>query len=267
MTRDPRLPASLVRTGDARISVHPSVVRRSDRCTDARHNCDSRRTPRAVPVTEPAPAGTARVAHEGILRRQSAARVRGPDLCALAAHRPRAGARADDRGRRRPPLPGLPLGRRDAGARATTTPSSWKRSEGPRLGRSAARPRPRHPGQGRLHHRAVRHPAAGRSPTAPASSSADRPAPTPSRPPSNSSARRPGRTGLLAFTGAYHGMTAGALDASGGATDVRVTRLPYPQNYRCPFGIGGERGRRTRRPLDRDPPRRPQGRRARPRPG
>ncbi|MGW7363835.1 diaminobutyrate--2-oxoglutarate transaminase family protein [Streptomyces sp. NPDC054841] len=51
-----------------------------------------------------------------------------------------------------------------------------------------------------------------------------------------------GRTGLLAFTGAYHGMTAGALDASGGATDVRVTRLPYPQNYRCPFGIGGERG-------------------------
>ncbi|MEU2431833.1 diaminobutyrate--2-oxoglutarate transaminase family protein [Streptomyces sp. NPDC007861] len=51
-----------------------------------------------------------------------------------------------------------------------------------------------------------------------------------------------GRTGLLAFTGAYHGMTAGALAASGGATDVRVTRLPYPQDYRCPFGIGGDRG-------------------------
>ncbi|MFI1016530.1 diaminobutyrate--2-oxoglutarate transaminase family protein [Streptomyces sp. NPDC020965] len=51
-----------------------------------------------------------------------------------------------------------------------------------------------------------------------------------------------GRSGLLAFTGAYHGMTAGALDASGGATDVRVTRLPFPQNYRCPFGVGGERG-------------------------
>ncbi|MFF3322889.1 diaminobutyrate--2-oxoglutarate transaminase family protein [Streptomyces sp. NPDC002889] len=51
-----------------------------------------------------------------------------------------------------------------------------------------------------------------------------------------------GRTGLLAFTGAYHGMTAGALDASGGATDVRVTRLPFPQSYRCPFGIGGDRG-------------------------
>ena len=51
-----------------------------------------------------------------------------------------------------------------------------------------------------------------------------------------------GRSGLLAFTGAYHGMTAGALEASGGAQDVRVTRLPYPQDYRCPYGIGGERG-------------------------
>ncbi|WP_175647617.1 diaminobutyrate--2-oxoglutarate transaminase family protein [Streptomyces cyaneochromogenes] len=51
-----------------------------------------------------------------------------------------------------------------------------------------------------------------------------------------------GRTGILAFTGAYHGMTAGALEASGGACDVRVARLPYPQDYRCPFGVGGERG-------------------------
>ncbi|MFF1736259.1 diaminobutyrate--2-oxoglutarate transaminase family protein [Streptomyces sp. NPDC058247] len=51
-----------------------------------------------------------------------------------------------------------------------------------------------------------------------------------------------GRTGMLAFTGAYHGMTAGALEASGGAQDVRVARLPYPQDYRCPFGVGGERG-------------------------
>ncbi|MFD5418116.1 diaminobutyrate--2-oxoglutarate transaminase family protein [Streptomyces sp. NPDC127069] len=53
-----------------------------------------------------------------------------------------------------------------------------------------------------------------------------------------------GRSGLLAFAGAYHGMTAGALSASGGATDVRVTRLPYPQDYRCPFGIGGTEGAR-----------------------
>ncbi|MFE9631243.1 diaminobutyrate--2-oxoglutarate transaminase family protein [Streptomyces sp. NPDC006463] len=51
-----------------------------------------------------------------------------------------------------------------------------------------------------------------------------------------------GRSGLLAFTGAYHGMTAGALAASGGAQDVRVTRLPYPQDHRCPFGIGGPEG-------------------------
>ncbi|MEV0224026.1 diaminobutyrate--2-oxoglutarate transaminase family protein [Streptomyces sp. NPDC050704] len=51
-----------------------------------------------------------------------------------------------------------------------------------------------------------------------------------------------GRSGILAFAGAYHGMTAGALAASGGASDVRVARLPYPHDYRCPFGIGGERG-------------------------
>ncbi|GHE06832.1 diaminobutyrate--2-oxoglutarate aminotransferase [Streptomyces alanosinicus] len=51
-----------------------------------------------------------------------------------------------------------------------------------------------------------------------------------------------GRTGVLAFTGAYHGMTAGALAASGGARDIQVARLPYPQDYRCPFGVGGPRG-------------------------
>ena len=51
-----------------------------------------------------------------------------------------------------------------------------------------------------------------------------------------------GRTGLIAFTGASHGRTAGALDASAGAHDVPVARLPYPQDYRCPFGVGGERG-------------------------
>ncbi|WP_330174680.1 diaminobutyrate--2-oxoglutarate transaminase family protein [Streptomyces sp. NBC_01498] len=62
-----------------------------------------------------------------------------------------------------------------------------------------------------------------------------------------------GRRGLLAFTGAYHGMTAGALAATGsvavkepvaggGAAGGEVTRLPYPYAYRCPFGVGGERG-------------------------
>lgn len=56
-----------------------------------------------------------------------------------------------------------------------------------------------------------------------------------------------GRRGLLAFTGAYHGMTLGAL-AAGGTTAAKapvpgiaaeVTRLPFPYAYRCPFGIGG----------------------------
>ncbi|MGX4689426.1 diaminobutyrate--2-oxoglutarate transaminase family protein [Streptomyces sp. JNUCC 63] len=51
-----------------------------------------------------------------------------------------------------------------------------------------------------------------------------------------------GRRTIMAFAGAYHGMTAGALDASGHAADVRVARLPYPQDYRCPFGVGGARG-------------------------
>ncbi|WFB07050.1 diaminobutyrate--2-oxoglutarate transaminase family protein [Streptomyces sp. LX-29] len=51
-----------------------------------------------------------------------------------------------------------------------------------------------------------------------------------------------GRDGLLAFTGAYHGMTTGALAASGGARAVSVTRLPFPYDYRCPFGVGGDRG-------------------------
>jgi diaminobutyrate-2-oxoglutarate transaminase len=59
-----------------------------------------------------------------------------------------------------------------------------------------------------------------------------------------------GHGGLLAFTGAYHGMTAAAL-AAGGSVAVRaplpgsaleVTRLPFPYPYRCPFGVGGEQG-------------------------
>ncbi|MFF6784040.1 diaminobutyrate--2-oxoglutarate transaminase family protein [Streptomyces sp. NPDC012510] len=51
-----------------------------------------------------------------------------------------------------------------------------------------------------------------------------------------------GRTGMLAFTSTHHGITAGALDTSGGTRDGRVSLLPYPQDYRCPFGVGGERG-------------------------
>lgn len=51
-----------------------------------------------------------------------------------------------------------------------------------------------------------------------------------------------GHTGMLAFTGAHAGLTMGALEAPAGARDIRAARLPYPQDYRCPFGIGGERG-------------------------
>ncbi|NEC89433.1 diaminobutyrate--2-oxoglutarate transaminase family protein [Streptomyces sp. SID12501] len=51
-----------------------------------------------------------------------------------------------------------------------------------------------------------------------------------------------GRTGMLAFTGACHGMTAASLGASDHVTDVRVARLPFPQDYRCPFGTGGAQG-------------------------
>ncbi|MEV7427688.1 MULTISPECIES: diaminobutyrate--2-oxoglutarate transaminase family protein [unclassified Streptomyces] len=59
-----------------------------------------------------------------------------------------------------------------------------------------------------------------------------------------------GRGGVLAFTGAYHGMTAGALAVTGRVSArervaegvAEVTRLPYPYPYRCPFGVGGERG-------------------------
>ena len=57
-----------------------------------------------------------------------------------------------------------------------------------------------------------------------------------------------GRRGLLAFTGAYHGMTLGALAATGAVSAktavpgiaADVTRLPFPYAYRCPFGLSGQ---------------------------
>ena len=62
-----------------------------------------------------------------------------------------------------------------------------------------------------------------------------------------------GRRSLLAFQGAFHGMTHGALALTGNvavkapvaglAPDVHV--LPYPHPYRCPFGLGGEAGWRA----------------------
>ncbi|MFI1257409.1 aminotransferase class III-fold pyridoxal phosphate-dependent enzyme [Streptomyces netropsis] len=47
--------------------------------------------------------------------------------------------------------------------------------------------------------------------------------------------RATGRTGLLAFTGAHDRIAAAAPGGS-------VIRLPYPQDYRCPFGVGGANG-------------------------
>ncbi|QNH03088.1 diaminobutyrate--2-oxoglutarate transaminase [Pseudomonas sediminis] len=57
-----------------------------------------------------------------------------------------------------------------------------------------------------------------------------------------------GRHSVLAFHGAYHGMTLGTLSISGnlgpksalGGLLSGVQFLPYPHEYRCPFGLSGE---------------------------
>ncbi len=59
-----------------------------------------------------------------------------------------------------------------------------------------------------------------------------------------------GRRSVLSFRGGYHGMTHGALSLTGHLepkeavpglmSDVHF--LPFPYDYRCPFGISGERG-------------------------
>lgn len=57
-----------------------------------------------------------------------------------------------------------------------------------------------------------------------------------------------GRQNVLAFQGAYHGMTLGTLSISGnlgpknalGGLLSGVQMLPFPYDYRCPFGLGGE---------------------------
>ncbi|MFB8830304.1 diaminobutyrate--2-oxoglutarate transaminase [Azotobacter sp. CWF10] len=62
-----------------------------------------------------------------------------------------------------------------------------------------------------------------------------------------------GRGTMLAFHGAYHGMTQGALHLMGSLGPKRplngtlqgVQFLPYPYDYRCPFGQGGETGVQT----------------------
>lgn len=59
-----------------------------------------------------------------------------------------------------------------------------------------------------------------------------------------------GRKPILSFSGGYHGMTLGALSLMGnlgpkqalGSLMADVQFLPYPYDYRCPFGLGGEAG-------------------------
>ncbi|OAS14657.1 aspartate aminotransferase family protein [Paenibacillus oryzisoli] len=59
-----------------------------------------------------------------------------------------------------------------------------------------------------------------------------------------------GRSGMMSFHGGYHGMTSGALSLTGNLGPKRhvggllpgTQFLPYPYDYRCPFGIGGEHG-------------------------
>ncbi|WP_247003131.1 diaminobutyrate--2-oxoglutarate transaminase [Halosolutus gelatinilyticus] len=61
-----------------------------------------------------------------------------------------------------------------------------------------------------------------------------------------------GNRSVLGFRGAYHGMTNGTLSLMGN-TDAKepiaglmadVHHLPYPYEYRCPFGVGGQEGHR-----------------------
>ncbi|WP_343731868.1 diaminobutyrate--2-oxoglutarate transaminase [Duganella sp.] len=59
-----------------------------------------------------------------------------------------------------------------------------------------------------------------------------------------------GRSTMLAFHGAYHGMTQGALQLMGslgpkqplGGLQQGVQFMPYPYDYRCPFGLRGNDG-------------------------
>lgn len=59
-----------------------------------------------------------------------------------------------------------------------------------------------------------------------------------------------GRGSVIAFSGGYHGMGHGALSLTGNLNaKMKVQNLmpgvqfmPYPNSYRCPFGLGGEAG-------------------------
>ncbi|UJR53986.1 diaminobutyrate--2-oxoglutarate transaminase [Dickeya zeae] len=59
-----------------------------------------------------------------------------------------------------------------------------------------------------------------------------------------------GRGGIISFSGGYHGMTHGALAVTGNIGPKEAVQnlmpgvqfLPYPHEYRCPLGIGGDAG-------------------------
>ncbi|MFC0820327.1 diaminobutyrate--2-oxoglutarate transaminase [Moraxella marmotae] len=59
-----------------------------------------------------------------------------------------------------------------------------------------------------------------------------------------------GRDNVIAFSGGYHGMTHGSLAMTGnlsakekvGNLMAGVQFMPYPHEYRCPLGLGGEAG-------------------------
>ncbi|MFB2539025.1 MULTISPECIES: diaminobutyrate--2-oxoglutarate transaminase [unclassified Acinetobacter] len=59
-----------------------------------------------------------------------------------------------------------------------------------------------------------------------------------------------GRGNVIAFSGGYHGMTHGALALTGNLSAKNAVQnlmagvqfLPYPHEYRCPLGLGGEAG-------------------------
>lgn len=59
-----------------------------------------------------------------------------------------------------------------------------------------------------------------------------------------------GRSSIISFSGGYHGMTHGALSVTGNTAPKDavpglmsgVQFMPYPHEYRCPLGIGGDDG-------------------------
>ncbi|SUO95921.1 diaminobutyrate--2-oxoglutarate transaminase [Suttonella indologenes] len=59
-----------------------------------------------------------------------------------------------------------------------------------------------------------------------------------------------GRGNVIAFSGGFHGMTHGALSLTGNLHAKNAVQnlmagvqfMPYPHDYRCPLGIGGEAG-------------------------